>query len=58
VTGSVLVPHGNRLIAALGVHDLIVVDTPDAVMVCPRDRAQDVKKLVDDLRERGQSDYL
>ena len=41
---------------ALGVRDLIVVDTPDALLVCPRDRAQDVKKLVDDLKERASTD--
>ncbi len=39
--------------AVLGMHDLVVVDTPDAVLVCPRERAQDVKKLVDELKARG-----
>ena len=41
-----------------GVRDLIVVDTPDAVLVCPRDRAQDVKALVDELKERGEEGYV
>lgn len=50
----VVVPHSGRLVATVGVHDLIVVDTPDAVLVCPRDRAQDVKKIVDELKERGE----
>jgi mannose-1-phosphate guanylyltransferase len=45
-------------VAALGVRDLIVVDTPDAVLVCPRDRAQDVKALVDELKERGEEGYV
>ncbi|MEV0457171.1 mannose-1-phosphate guanylyltransferase [Catellatospora methionotrophica] len=54
-TGTVVVPQSGRLVAALGMHDVIVVDTPDAVLVCPRDRAQDVKKLVDELKERGDS---
>ncbi|MFB9239733.1 mannose-1-phosphate guanylyltransferase [Plantactinospora siamensis] len=53
-TGMIVVPRSGRLVAALGVHDLIVVDTEDAVLVCPRDRAQDVKKLVDDLKDRGE----
>ncbi|WP_213453594.1 mannose-1-phosphate guanylyltransferase [Rhizomonospora bruguierae] len=52
-TGLVVVPYSGRLVAALGVKDLIVVDTPDAVLVCPRERAQDVKKLVDELKARG-----
>jgi mannose-1-phosphate guanylyltransferase len=57
-TGLVVVPQSGRLVAALGVHDLIVVDTPDVVLVCPRDRAQEVKKLVDELKERGEHAYL
>ncbi len=52
-SGSVIVPQSGRLVAMLGMRDVIVVDTPDAVLVCPRDRAQDVKKLVDELKERG-----
>ena len=39
--------------AAMGVRDLIIVDTPDAVLVCPRDRAQEVKHLVDELKDLG-----
>ncbi|HEX5595799.1 MAG TPA: sugar phosphate nucleotidyltransferase [Micromonosporaceae bacterium] len=57
-SGLVVVPQSGRLVAALGVRDLIVVDTPDAVLVCPRERAQDVKKLVDELKTRGEDDYL
>jgi mannose-1-phosphate guanylyltransferase len=54
----VVVPHSGRLVAALGVRDLIIVDTPDAVLVCPRNRAQDVKQLVDELKERGELSYV
>ncbi len=52
-TGLVVVPHSGRLVAALGVHDMIIVDTPDALLVVPRERAQEVKRLVDELRESG-----
>ncbi|NJC71513.1 mannose-1-phosphate guanylyltransferase [Planosporangium thailandense] len=52
---TVVVPRSGRLVSAVGVHDLIIVDTPDALLVCPRNRAQDVKKLVDGLKERGTS---
>jgi mannose-1-phosphate guanylyltransferase len=51
--GVIAVPCSSRVIATLGVSDLIVVDTPDAVLVCRRDRAQDIKKLTELLRERG-----
>ncbi|GLZ57524.1 MULTISPECIES: mannose-1-phosphate guanylyltransferase [Micromonospora] len=57
-TNLVVVPQSGRLVAVLGLHDLIVVDTPDAVLVCPRDRAQDVKALVDELKERGEEGYV
>jgi mannose-1-phosphate guanylyltransferase len=57
-SGVVVVPQSGRLVAVLGVHDLVVVDTPDAVLVCSRDRAQDVKKLVDELADRGEADLV
>jgi mannose-1-phosphate guanylyltransferase/mannose-6-phosphate isomerase len=41
----------DRLIATVGLQDTIVVDTPDATLVCPRDRSQDVKDLVAKLQE-------
>ena len=54
----VVVPNSGRLVAALGVRDLIIVDTPDAVLICPRDRAQEVKILVDELKELGELGYI
>ncbi len=45
-----LIQADGRLIAALGVDNLIVVDTPDALLVCNRDRAQDIRKLVGKLK--------
>jgi len=50
---TVVVSGTGRLVAALGMRDVVVVDTPDVLLVCPRDRAQDVKKLVDAVRDRG-----
>ena len=49
---------GGKLVALVGVKDLIVVNTSDAVMVCPRERAQDVKKVVEELERRGSAGYL
>jgi mannose-1-phosphate guanylyltransferase len=48
----------DRLVAVVGVDGLVVVDAGDALLVCPRDRAQDVKKVVDELRRRGRDDLL
>jgi mannose-1-phosphate guanylyltransferase len=56
--GLVVVPTSGRLVAAMGVRDLIIVDTPDAVLVCPRERAQEVKQLVDELKELGAHGYI
>ena len=46
----VLVGGGKRLIAAVGVRDLVVVETDDAVLVCHRDRVEDVKAIVEGLK--------
>jgi mannose-1-phosphate guanylyltransferase/mannose-6-phosphate isomerase len=43
----------DRLVATLGLHDLIVVDTPDATLVCQKERAQEVKELVAELHRQN-----
>lgn len=48
----------DKFVAAIGVHDLVVVDTPDALLICPRDRAQDVGKIVKALEERKRKSLL
>jgi mannose-1-phosphate guanylyltransferase len=48
----------RKLIAALGVHDLIVVDTEDVLLVIPRERAQEVKVLLEKLKDRGEEEVL
>ncbi len=48
----------ERLIAALGVKNLIIVETPEAVLVCDKQRAQDVKGIVDLLQKQGREDLL
>ena len=48
-------PH--RIVGLVGVSDLIVVDTPDAVLVANRDRAQDVKQIVAQLKANGHEAY-
>jgi mannose-1-phosphate guanylyltransferase len=53
---GLVVPGGDRLVALVGVDDLVVVDTPDALLVTTRARAQEVKRLVDRLRESGRAD--
>lgn len=49
---------GSRLLAAVGVSDLVVVETADAVLVAAKDRVQDVKKVVDHLKAAGREEHL
>ncbi len=48
----------SKFVAAIGVRDLVVVETPDALLICPRDRAQDVGKIVKWLEEQRRRDLL
>ena len=55
---SLIAPGSERSIATVGVQDLIVVDTPDALLVCARDRAQDAKQLVETLKAQARAQHL
>jgi len=57
-TGGIVVPGSGRLIACLGVDDLVIVDMPDALMVTTRARSQEVKRLVKKCREAGWKNLL
>lgn len=46
----------SRLLAVIGLKDMIVVETTDAVLVVPRDRAQDVSRMVQDLKAAGRKE--
>jgi mannose-1-phosphate guanylyltransferase len=48
----------SKFVAAIGVRDLVVVETPDALLICPRNRAQDVGKIVKWLEEQRRKDLL
>lgn len=53
-----LIQFSDQLIALVGVENMIVVDTPDALLVCPKDRAGEVKKMVNLLKGKGEKEYL
>lgn len=46
----------DRAVATIGLKDMIIVDTPDATLVCPKERAQEVKDMVGALKKRGFSE--
>ncbi len=53
---GVVVPASGRVVAVLGLDDVVVVDTPDALLVTTRAHAQDVKTIVAALKEQGRAD--
>lgn len=55
---TLIYSDSGRIIATIGLDGFLVVDTGDALLIAPRDRAQDVKKIVDQLREEGRNDVL
>jgi mannose-1-phosphate guanylyltransferase len=57
--GSLIRADANgRLIAAMGLKDVVVVDTPDALLVCSLDRVADLKRIVEALRDQKRDDVL
>ncbi|WP_226346622.1 mannose-1-phosphate guanylyltransferase [Agilicoccus flavus] len=55
-SSGVVVSSSDRLVAVLGMDDVVVVDTPDALLVTTRRRAQQVKSIVDSLKSGGRAD--
>lgn len=49
---------GNKLVAAIGIRDMVVVDTADATLIMPKSDVQRVKDLVAKLKEQGKDEYL
>lgn len=52
-SGCIIYGNDKKLIATVGIDDLVVIDTKDALLICPKSRAQDVKKIVEELKDRG-----
>jgi len=57
-SGGCLVSGDEKLVALIGVKEMIVVNTDDALLVCAKDRAQDVKRVVEELEKRGLTAYM
>lgn len=53
-----LVHTDKRLVAVSGVSDMIIIDTPEILMIVPKSKSQDVKKIVERLKEEDQKEYL
>lgn len=49
---------GERLVATIGLKDMVVIDTPDATLVAPKERVQEVRKIVEILKQNGREEHL
>ena len=57
-TGTYVYVAAGRMVAVVGLEDFVVVDTADALLVCPKDRAQEVRDVVQRLEEQELEEYL
>lgn len=57
-TESMIISEGKRMVATIGLSDMVVVSTDDAVLVVPKSLAQKVKKVVEKLKEEGKTEFL
>ncbi|MFA5135430.1 MAG: sugar phosphate nucleotidyltransferase [Patescibacteria group bacterium] len=57
-TNNLVYSYTGKLIATVDVNDMIIIDTEDCLLVCSRDRAQDVKKIVEQLKKKSMTKYL
>jgi mannose-1-phosphate guanylyltransferase len=55
---NVLVHGGERLVVTVGLNDVIIVDTPDALLVCSRDRAEEIKPVLEEIARTAGDRYL
>lgn len=49
---------GSKLIAAVGIDHMIIVDTPDATLICSKDSASDIKKVLEQLKDQNKFEYI
>ena len=56
-TQNSLIFSSKKLVTSIGVEDLVIVETDDALLVCDMKRSQDVKKLVETLKKEGRHEY-
>jgi mannose-1-phosphate guanylyltransferase len=57
-SGDSLVYSPDKLVTIVGVQDIFVVETKDALLICRRDRSQDVRKVVEEIEKKGLTEYL
>lgn len=56
--GNLIYNYSDKLICTVGLKDMVVVQTNDVLLICPKKRAQEVRKIVAQLKEKGKDQYL
>lgn len=57
-TKNTIVCGSKKLIATVGIEDLVIVDTDDAILICAKDSTQDVKKVIENLKICNRNEYI
>ena len=57
-TRNTVIQGEKKLIAAVGIEDLIIIDTEDALLVCDKNSAGDIKKVIENLKICNRTEYL
>lgn len=57
-TKNCMIHSPGKLVAAVGLEDMVVIETADAILICPKARSQDVKLIVERLKQMGKNEYL
>jgi mannose-1-phosphate guanylyltransferase len=57
-TKNCMIHSPKKLVAAVGLEDMVVIETEDALLICPKARSQDVKLIVDRIKQMGKTEYL
>jgi len=56
--GNMVYSFSKKLVATIGIKNTIIIETDDSILICPKDKAQDVKKVVEKLKKQGLTNYL
>jgi len=56
--GNLIYSYSNKLVATVGIKNSIIIETENAILVCPKSRAQEVKKIVEQLEKKKLNQYL
>ena len=53
-----LVMAGDKLVVTVGLKDIVIIDTPDALLICNKNRSQEIKTVIEKLKAQGKEEYL